>query len=239
MTWLLFLLSVPSFGNELPVEELVRLRAEIEQLSHELDVEKETVRGRLRSLEAVRTDLEVQIQSEELALKSLTSELEELQAKGLAEDTSQEDLRPSLKKGFDLLRQGIEGGLPYRVPERLEAVDEIETQFNSGALPAQRAASRLWQLAEDELRLTRENAVDRQMIRLAGREVLADTARIGTVAMYIRTPDGRYGFASREQGEWSYALAEGRTATQQIAALFDAIEKQIRVGYFELPNALE
>ena len=239
MLWLSLILFAPSFAGDVPVEELVKLRAEIEQLSHDLDIEKESLRGRLRSMEAVRTDLEVQIQAEELALRTLQSELDELREAGLAEDTSREDLLPALQRGVELLTANVNNGLPYRVPERTAAIDEIFEQFQSGTLSAQRAASRMWQLAEDELRLTRENAVDRQIIDLDGKELLVDVARLGTVALYVRTPDARYGFAKRTDGGWTYTLVDDRTSSQQIASLFDAIEKQIRVGYFELPNALE
>lgn len=237
--WLLVLACLTAGAADGGVEELARLRAEIEALSYDLSMEEESLRGRLRSLEAVRTDLEVQVRAEDLGARTLRDDLAELAAGAATESGHEDVLTPAVRHGLDTLRAAIEAGLPYRVAERLAAVDALRTQLDTGALPPARVASRLWQLAEDELRLTRENALDRQTVSVEGAEVLADVVRLGMVALYVRTPDGQYGFAERDGGGWRTTMLTGRTPTQQIASLFDSVGKQIRVGYFELPNALE
>ena len=66
-----------------------------------------------------------------------------------------------------------------------------------------------------------------------------DVARMGMVAMYFRTPDGGTGYAERAQGGgWAYRRAASSADEQRIRSLFDALEKQIRVGWFEVPNVL-
>ena len=102
----------------------------------------------------------------------------------------------------------------------------------------QKASSRLWAFVEDELRLTRENGLYRQTITLASDELLVDVARVGMVAMYFKTDDGRYGRTVNNGGAWSYELVQDKESQKQIEGLFDAFKKNIRVGFFELPNAL-
>ena len=59
--------------------------------------------------------------------------------------------------------------------------------------------------------------------------------------MYFRTPDGRAGWAKfARASRWGFA-GRGRqslTMQQRIDDLFDALGKQIRVGWFEVPNVL-
>ena len=96
--------------------------------------------------------------------------------------------------------------------------------------------NRLWSFYEDELRLTRENALYSQIIPLEGDRVLADVAKLGTVALYFQTRDERVGQAVRNGNNWQFIAIEDRADQQQIEVLFDSLQKQIRTGYFELPN---
>ena len=104
-------------------------------------------------------------------------------------------------------------------------------------MSAPRALNRLWNLFEDEFRIARENGVFRQEIVVDGSSQLADVVRLGTMMMYFRTSDGRLGSVQREGTSWSYETVSG-SAAKQIEALFASFEKQVRTGFFEVPNAI-
>lgn len=219
-------------------ERLATLRSDVEALQHEVTMEKGDMRARLRALEDARTQLELQIKQEELSLQQLSLQIDKERAAAAAEGEATDILLPTVQKGIATIRPVIEKGIPYRTAERLQALREIEVALNGGTLPPARAANRLWSLYEDELRLTRENAMDRQTIQLGGEEVLVDVARMGMVALYFRTPDGRAGWATRSGETWGFELASDRADIDRIAELFEALAKQIRVGWFEVPNVL-
>jgi hypothetical protein len=219
-------------------ERLAELRSEVEALQHEVSMDKADMRTRLQALEAARTELELQVRQEELELQQLRLEIEKERALAAEAGADHQVLVPAVKAGLDRIRPVIEGGLPYRVPERLEAVREIEVALEGGTLPPHKAANRLWSLYEDELRLGRENALDRQTITLGGQQVLVDVARLGMVALFFRTSAGATGWAERAGSGWTWRTADARADRQQILALFDALEKQMRVGWFEIPNVL-
>ena len=67
--------------------------------------------------------------------------------------------------------------------------------------------------------------------------MLADIAKLGAVAIYFQTRDGRSGFVARSGDDWQYRVAESSRDRERIASLFDSLKKQISTGYFELPNA--
>ncbi|MBX2802660.1 MAG: DUF3450 domain-containing protein [Myxococcales bacterium] len=219
-------------------ERLSELRSEVEALQHEVTMNKGDMRTRLQALEAARTDLELKIRQEELRLQQLAIEIDKERAVASDEGAATDVLIPSIEAGAVAIKPVIEGGIPFRVSERLAAVDEIMNALTAGTLPAHKAANRLWTLYEDEIRLGRENAMDRQTILLDGQEVLVDVAKVGMVSLFFRAPDGGTGWAERSSGGWAWVRATDRADDRRILEVFDALEKQIRVGWFEVPNVL-
>lgn len=225
-------------GIDRLAERLIQLRAEVEQLQSDLDIEREEHKGKMSYLAAQKAELEVSLGREELRLRQLEEELAQLREKAAAAGTDAETLSPTVYAAIDQIRQAITSSLPFKHQERLEALNEIVRQLDSGAIVPQRGANRLWALVEDELRINRENAIYSQTIQLNGQPILADVAKLGSVAMYFRTRDDRYGLAQASGGEWIWTLVEDTDGRDQIATLFDSLRKQIRQGYFEIPGAL-
>lgn len=217
-------------------EELVRLRGEVETLNSELNGVQEQHRARMNSLAAQKGDLEATRRREDLRIRQLEADLEENRTRAEQAGVAGEALMPVARESIAELRTHIESGFPFKIQERTEALAEIESQLDSGALTPPRIINRLWSFYEDELRLTRENALYSQIIPLDGDRVLADVAKLGTVAMYFSTRDGQVGHVIREGNDWRYVTLESRTDRVQIETLFDSLKKQIRSGYFELPN---
>lgn len=229
--------AAQSSDIEAQAERLAALRSEVESLSSELELEKEDLRGRLRAVEAQNVDLEVQIRREELRLERLLAE-EEKQRTLLDEAQGPDDLSPVVRAGIAQFRSHVEAGLPFKVEERLKSLSELERKVADQEMSPEQASARLWAFAEDERRLTRENALGRQVIPLGGEDTLVDTARVGMIAMYYRTPEGTYGQAVPSGDGWSWQAITGTVEAEQVATLFDALSQGVRVGTFTLPNLL-
>lgn len=214
---------------------LAELRSEVAALNEAIEVEKEDQRGRLRSLDAQQAELEGQIRREELRIRQLREAVAEREAL-IADDAESADaLVPVVRDTLATLRTSVSEGLPYRSAERLAALDELSAKVADGSLRPQRAAARTWQFVEDELRLTRESALDRQVIALDGEDHLVEVARIGMIALYFRADDGRVGRAVRAGSDWVFEPYADAVAVEKVEAVFDALSKQIRQGWFELP----
>lgn len=220
-------------------ENLARLRAEVEELATEVSLAKEDLRARLRSIDTRIAEAESEIRREEVRLTQLEGDAERTRQLISAQGASADVLGPAVRDGLASMRAVVGTGLPYRTEERLAALDELEAGLDAGTLSAEDAAARLWGLAEDELRLTKENGLDKQVITLDGEELLVRVARLGMVALYFQTEDGRVGKAVRgADGSWSWLTLSGAEEQAQLYDLFDALDKGIRVGWFELPYAL-
>lgn len=232
------LAAVPATASEDLARKLVRLRAEVEALSEELELKRQTEREQLAGLAQRRAELESERQREDLRLRRLEQALEDHAAEVADIAARDATLKPAVLQAGAELRAHIASGLPFKTEERLSAVDDIVAATERDELPASRAAARLWSLIQDERRLTGESAMHRQVVPLAGGEALADTVRIGMVLLYFATPDGRYGQAVKGKGGWRFELETDRARKQEIAALFGAFEKRVRGGWFDVPVAL-
>lgn len=217
-------------------ERLIALRGEVEQLNSELELLREEQRSALAGLNAQRAELRASVDRQQLLARDAEARRDAALADAASRNTDGSLLNPLLRAAIGQLVAQVGNGLPFKREERLAALDELRTQIDSGALAPARAVNRLWAFYEDELRLTRETGLHNQTVEVGGERVLAEVVKIGSMALYFRTPDGRYGQAVRGAGGWQFLLASGADSQRQIAALFDAQRKQIRQGLFVLPQ---
>lgn len=230
--------SVSAQSADKMAETLIALRAEVEQLNSELTLVRDESKTELLGLNAQRAELSAQVERQQLALKKLAEDLSARQQAAVEAGAGDAELKPVLLATVQEVEAQVRAGLPFRTEERLAALTELRTQIESGALPPSRAANRLWAFIEDEFRLSRENSLQKQTITLEGQPMLADVARVGAVMLFFRLDDGTVGSAVPTSGGWSYEVAREELDQQRIASLFEALSKQIRQGWFELPNAL-
>ncbi len=216
-------------------DRLIALRSEIEALNHELDLLREEQRTTLAGLAAQRAELAAGVDRQQLAAREAQRKLDEAAARIAEAGAGGDALRPLIEQAVDALELHVRAGLPFKVEERVAEIETFRGQLANGSVPPARAINRLWAFFEDEFRLTRDNSLHSQTIALGDERLLADVAKLGSMQLYFRTRDGRVGQAVPVAGGWRYVVAEQPDDAARIAALFDALKKQIRQGYFELP----
>ena len=224
---------------ELDATRLARLRAEVDELQERLDRARSAAGSERRSLQTQKADLEVLLNKEQLRQNTLKRmRARQLDEKRRAESRSALLVEPALAAA-QRLRRLVEQTLPFRREQRHQAVDEIIESLRGPAADPAIAISRLWQLLEDEIRLTAESGLHRQVIVLDGRRLLVEVVHLGMGALYFRTQDGRFGWADAGGGKgYTFRLFSDEQRIAAVEALFDALRKQIRRGAFELPLAL-
>ena len=219
-------------------DRLVRMRGEVDEMQNELNIKREEHKNRMAYLTAQYSELEANRDREELRVRQLETELETMRQEVAAAGATSETLTPIILDQVIRIREQIRAGFPFKTGDRITELDELESQLNGGIINAQRAINRLWAFMEDEIRITRENAIYTQSILLDGHQVLVDVAKLGSVMMFFRTKDLDYGMAMETPGGWKFERLQTATEKEMVARLFDSLRKQIRQGYFELPNAL-
>lgn len=219
-------------------ESLIKLRSEVEQLNTEVELTRQESRTQLAALSAQKAELDAQVARLELNARKLREDLAKRQEEAAAAGVAGESLLPVLLAATSGLRDYIVAGLPFKQAQRLAELDDFRRQLEGGTLAPARAANRLWAFYEDEFRLTRENGIHAQTISLDGAEVLADVAKVGSMMLFFRTADGRMGAARQAGNQWRFEVSGDEADRKRIAAWFDSLTKQIRQGWFELPNTM-
>jgi outer membrane murein-binding lipoprotein Lpp len=225
-------------ATETLATRLIQMRGQVDELQSELNLKREEHKNRMSYLTAQLAEMEASRDREALRIRQLEQELEQMRQEVAAAGATSESLAPVVLRYLDELRGQVQTGFPFKVGERMSELDEIENQLNSGVITAHRAFNRLWAFVEDELRVTRENAIYTQSINLAGENVLVDVAKLGNAMMYFRTRALQYGRAVETEAGWRFEILDSASDQELVARLFDSLRKQIRQGYFRLPNAL-
>ncbi len=227
-------LAEEASGNR--ASELARLRREVETLSTEIAASREDTRARIKTIEAQTMEVEVQLRREELRLTQVRGEVDASRAELARSSTRGETLTPALLESIQRIRAAVDASLPFHLPERQNELARIRDQLSAGLISPEGATARLWAFTEDELRLTRENGLDRQVVPLDGKEVLADVARLGMAALYFRTDGGVYGTAVRSGEGWTWRVLTRREDQKAVESFFNKVSHGVRSGDFTLPD---
>ena len=226
-------------NNDRLAKNLINLRGQVEDLQSELKIIKSEYKNSMSYLNTRKVELQANLDRKKLHIKQSQLEMQKLQEQIKLLGTNSEQLIPQVMIFITNIKQTIGFGIPFKQTERLEVVEDIERKLTARKISAQNAINRLWAFLEDEIRLTRENAIYSQTIQLNGENVLVEVAKLGTVMMYFKTKAGRYGVAEKINNQWQYKLLSKGKDIKLVAQLFDSLSKQIRQGYFTLPLAIK
>ncbi len=234
----LALLSSSSLYGENIVDSIMKLRTDVEGLYTKIDENKESYKSQMKSIAMQVADTEAQIGRKETTLKLTNLELEKTNTQLAKLGSSTQDFQPVLTDAITKLEALIKAGIPFKVQERLASLAKIKTDLKEGTITQEKALSLVWASYDDALRITKEIGLFKQNIELNGEPKMAQVAKLGSIALYFATPDEKVGYVVKEGNGYAYKLEEDGDKVQKIVALFDALQKQIRTGYFSIPNAL-
>jgi len=220
------------------VQSIMKLRADVEGLYTQIDENKENYKSQMKSYAMQAADNEAQINRKETALKLENAESKKLEEQIASKGATANDLSPMLNAALDNLETIIKTGIPFKIEERVSDIEKIKSDLKSGNITQEKALSLTWASYDDLLRLTKEIGIFKQQINVNGEEKLAKVAKIGTTMLFFITPDEQMGYAKKSGDKYTFVTVDDMERKKEIHALFDALLKQIRTGYFTLPNAL-
>ena len=224
--------------NENIVNSIMKLRADVEALYTKIDDNKESYKAEMKSNTMQSADSEAQINRQETALKLAIAEHEKVQKKIAEASTKNESIKPMLLGAIDGLRTIIKEGIPFKTNERLAELDKLQKNLIDDVITEEKALLLTWASYDDTIRLTKEIGRFKQEITIDGEPVLANVAKLGSVMMYFSTPDNKVGYVTKENNAYAYKVVKEKEEIAKIVNLFDSLQKQIRTGFFSLPNAL-
>ena len=230
--------SALSANSEDLATSLMKLRADVEKLDSAVVEEKENYRSSIKSLLRQKDDLKSVLSREDMKIRQLEQDLQKVQKNIQEASKNSKGLKPIIIEALDSLIVTINASLPFKTQERVQDVLKIKEQVETDLITPQKGLTLAWNSTMDALRMTKENGIFKQTIVVDGEERLAEIARVGTVMMFFKTPDESVGYVVKEASGYSYKKITQKEEQEQVLALFDAFKKQIRSGFFKLPNAI-
>jgi len=219
-------------------ESLMQLRSEVESLDTKITDNKDDYKAQMRSLMRQKNDLESIIASQNLKIKQIKQELTQVSHEIKESSKNSTGLKPLLLNALSKLELNIKDSIPFKTKDRLADIKKIKNQISTDLVTPQKGLALTWNAYADSIRMTKENGIFKQTILLNSQERLVEVARIGTMMMFFKTPNNTVGYVTKNEKEYYYKEELNTESKKQILALFDAFKKQIRSGYFTLPNAL-
>lgn len=232
------LASTSVYAKDNMVNSIMKLRSDVESYYTKIDENKDAYKAQMKSYTMQITDNEAQINRLETAIKLAEQNIEKTQADIQTFTSKGEDLKPLILNAIALLVREIKAGIPFKVDERIAAAMKIKSDMTEGSITQEKAMALVWANYDDALRLTKEIGLFKQDIQLDKETTLAKIAKIGSVMMFFATPDDKVGYVKKEGNDYRYVVEDDEEERAKIVHLFDSLQKQIRTGYFSLPNAL-
>ncbi len=230
--------SLTAANNTEMIKSIMKLRADVEALYSRIDENKDNYKSKMKSYAMQVADNEAQINRKETALKLENAEMKKLEETIAAKGATANDLTPMLTTALDNLETIIQTGIPFKVDDRVADIEKIKADLKRGNITQEKALSLTWASYDDVLRLTKEIGIFKQQINVGGEEKLAKVAKIGSTMLFFITPDEQMGYAKKRGDKYAFVAVDDTESKKEIHDLFDALLKQIRTGYFTLPNAL-
>ncbi|PIP96374.1 MAG: hypothetical protein COW00_20115 [Bdellovibrio sp. CG12_big_fil_rev_8_21_14_0_65_39_13] len=233
---LFLLFSRTLFANESALDEMAKrlmsLRLEVETLSKQADAEKQDFEIKLRNQSGLRQEVEAQIKREELKFAAQDEKKNELLKQLSQNGNGHDETLSFMKKQAEFLNLYIESSPPFRKNERKEEVVKLIKKFEDKKMIPEKAMQQLWMIFEDELRLSKEVVLTRSNLNIEGQELMVDLLRLGTIGLYFKTADNKYGYWNGEQSHFF----QNEEESKQISFLMDGIKKQIKNMTYKIPK---
>jgi len=225
-------------NNDNMAKSLMKLRAQVETLDSQIGDEKDAYKAGMRSLSSQKSELEGMISRDNLKIKQIQKELSNVKTEIAKVSKNSNGLKPVVLTAIENLIEMMQTAIPFKTDERVASMLQLKEQLNAALITPQKALVLVYSSYGDEMRMTKENAIFKQTIMLDGKDRLVEVARIGTAMMFFKTPNDTVGYVSKKGSSWIYKEELNKEKQTEILNIFDAFKKQIRSGYFTLPNAL-
>jgi exonuclease VII large subunit len=217
-------------------KSLIELRSDVEKLHSQLDDTKQSYTNSIKSLNVQRTDIEAAISRESLKIKQLKSALKKVQDRIALQSGGSKAYKKVAQDAIELLKTELSKQLPFKMKDRVKELETISRRIAHNQITPEKGLNRVWAIYEDNFRMSHENGVFRQNVTINGQEYLADVVRLGSVAMYFKTSDDKMGYFTKTSTGWTLVQTVDSEDKALIAYLFDSMKKQIRSGFFTIPN---
>ena len=186
----------------------IKIHHQLQEKEDRWAAQKAEMLNRLHTLRSEEKTLEKTLAGYELRLAALQKQQAEVERQAIESARIRDNLEVHLETIVARLEARMEGGLPFLPDEREPRIESIKTDLVQPEISLAEKCRRVMEALKIEAEYGHTVEVYQQLIRIDGQEgappLMADVLRVGRLALFWRTPDGK------RVGNWDRAAAQWR-----------------------------
>lgn len=217
------------------VEKLTQARADVETLSQEIDSIQKEKQSDLEQWTQRKTELEGQIQKEQLRSLQISEKLKRLESRVKLQSKADPQAQKKLLAWIERFETWVPGTIPFLHESRQESLKNLKIRAQKSQEPIEFVMSDFWLFVESEIKLAQSNEYKIVDIQFAGQKKKCEVARLGLQSLFVVTPDKKILKASKEAGVWKWKDIESSDDQSAVLLLVKNLKNKNGSGYYHLP----
>ncbi len=216
---------------------LSELRKEIQIIINDIEREKTISSSDILSLADRKNSLENELRIINMELLEAERKKNSYAETIRKHEAPFEKTKAVLVEKIDLLAETVKNGIPFRIEERINYLEEIKSEILSLKGDMEFSSMKLFQFIEDELKMSKETVLTKIPLKIESDDtpVLTNVIRVGTL-MLLTERNGKYGMVHRDaKGSWTFREIKEKKEVKKTGLLFDSFNKKINSGFFHIP----
>jgi len=202
LAWTVAAAESPEAVQTVMVDEIAVLR-QAQQAEERWAEEKSDLRADYETLQAERAQLEKQTAALAAEIDGRRGRLEEMERQRVESARIEAELQGLLETIVHRLEEAVGRDLPFLPTERSERLAALKAFLARPDADLSEKCRRAMEALQVETQYGYGLEVDETQIDFAGRPLVVEVLRVGRLALFFRTPDGRtIGWYDRAEAAW-------------------------------------
>ena len=217
------------------VKKLTETRADIESLAKEADSVQREKQADLDQWVQRKTEAEAQVDREKLRRLQMTEKLKRLESRVRVSGKSDPQAQKKLLGWISRFDGSVQDSIPFNRDTRLQTLRRLRERAERGQEPMEFVFADFWNFAESELKMAQSNEYKVVDVELGGKKRKCEVARLGLMALFVVTPDGKTLKAVRGASGWTWQDIETAPEQDSILTLVKNLKNKNDTGLYRLP----
>jgi hypothetical protein len=217
------------------VQRLTQTRADLETLSKESDSLQREKQADLDQWTQRKTEMEAQVQREKLRQMQIAEKLKRLESRVRVSGKSDPQAQKKLLGWISTFEKSVAQTIPFNLDNRLETLSRLKVRVNRDHEAMEFLLADFWSFVETELKLAQTNEYRIVDVEIAGKKRKCEVARLGLVALFVVTPEGKTLKAAHGATGWTWQDINSSSEQNSIISLVNNLKNKNDSGLYQLP----
>jgi hypothetical protein len=135
--------------------------------------------------------------------------------------------------------KAVKTSIPFNQDQRLQSLDRLRERVERQHEAMEFVLADFWAFVEGELKLAQTNEYRIVDVEFAGQKKKCEVARLGLVALFVVTPDGKTLRARKAGDGWKWQDINSPAEQSSVLTLVQNLKNKNESGLYQLPMSDE